>query len=256
MTSTIKWLNEYRTAAMFLTRLPLSNDDGAITKNWAKCYWAFPIVGVATAGVPAIIMAIAAQFGLPLLASAVIMMAAVMVITGGLHHDGLADCADSFGGNTPKQRLDIMHDSRIGSFGSLALITAAIINAACLAKIGADDPWKMAAAFIAAATLSRAMMAMQRWHRPPPNSTKGLAASTGKPPLAVVIVSVLIGIGIAAAFLPQNAAMIAVLAAAITTRLFGACMQRWIGGINGDGLGATQQLSEVVIIISAAMAMS
>ncbi len=256
MTKAAKWLNEYYAAASFLTRLPLAHHNNAMAADWAKCYWAFPIVGVSAAAVPAIIMAIAAQFGLPLLAAAILMMAAVMVITGGLHHDGLADCADSLGGNNPKQRLDIMHDSRIGSFGSLALITAAIINAACLAKIGSDDPWKMAAAFIAAAALSRSMMAMQRYHSAPPNRTKGLAVSTGKPPPSIAAIAVLIGIGIAAVFLPQNAAIAAILAAVITTYLFRVFMQHWIGGINGDGLGATQQLSEVVIIISVAMVAS
>ena len=85
------------------------------------------------------------HFGLPPLAAAMLTLAGIAFITGGLHQDGLADIADGLGGRDAADRLRIMRDSSIGSYGTLALISLTFVSMACLAAIAASGfrPWSM-----------------------------------------------------------------------------------------------------------------
>ncbi len=106
-------------------------------------------------------------------------LAALALMTGAIHEDGLADTADGLlGGRTPDRRLEIMKDSRIGSFGALALMLVALASWSALAGLMAQGQhWP---ALLAAAALSRAPMAVLMAALPPARVT-GLSAATGRP---------------------------------------------------------------------------
>ena len=235
-------------AAMILTRVPVSWPYGDESPDTARSYWAFPLVGVGVAALPALLAAGLLGFGIPALAAAALMVFGIILMTGGLHHDGLADLGDSFGGRDPEHRLKIMHDSAIGSYGTLALITAVIIQTSCLAAIGIKDPQLMASAMIGVAAMSRGMMGMQRWQHTPPNAN-GLASVTGAPDQQVMLIGMLLALLCGVIFLDAVIALVCFLAGVIATFLLGRFLNTWIGGVNGDGLGATQQISEVVMLI-------
>ncbi len=115
-------LAELQAAAMLLTRLPAGRIDGP-APPLARCIWAFPVVCAVVCLLSGLGFALATGLGLPPMAGALLSLAVAAAATGGLHEDGLADTADGLGGGkSTEAKLAIMKDSRIGSFGVLALI--------------------------------------------------------------------------------------------------------------------------------------
>ena len=108
-------------AMQFMTRLPIRSKGLDPARLSRASAW-FPVVGLLVGGVAALAyMLLVAQLTRPL--AALIAVLVMVMITGGLHEDGLADCADAFGGGwTREDKLRILKDSRIGSFGAIALI--------------------------------------------------------------------------------------------------------------------------------------
>ncbi len=167
-----------------------------------------------------------------------------LLLTGALHEDGLADCADGFGGGRDKDaKLAIMRDSRIGAYGTLALILSMGLRAAALVAL--DNP---AGALIVAHAFSRAvlpglMIAL------PPASASGLAASAGTPSKA----DFLIALGVAIALSAPLLGLWLVPVLGITALVVGAMTvlaHRQIGGYSGDVLGASQQSCEIAILLT------
>lgn len=235
---------DVQAALMILSRVSVPWPKDAPPPDIARAYWAFPLVGIGLAAIPALIGAGLIMAGIPPLAAGAAVLLGLMLISGGLHHDGIADLADGLGGHSIKERLAIMHDSRMGSFGTLALITITIINAACLAQLGQADPFFMAASVITIAAMSRGMMALQRWQHTTPQQS-GLAHKTGKPSTYTMSVALMISLLTGLIFISTSLTILTMAAAIATTYLLGQFLRRWIGGVNGDGLGATQQLSEM-----------
>src|SRR5579862_1616236 len=112
------WRDELIAALTFLTRLPTGRAAAnAPLSRLADTSWAFPLVGLVIGAIGGIAYAIASALALPALAAALIAIAATALVTGGLHEDGLADTADGFGGGATRElKLEIMRDSRIGTF--------------------------------------------------------------------------------------------------------------------------------------------
>src|SRR5437763_10273753 len=109
-------------AIAFYTRLPLRPAgpvDGAAV---ARASWCAPLVGALIGALAGLAYWIAYRLNLPPLVCATLAVAAGMLLTGGLHEDGLADTADGLGGETRERALDIMRDGRIGVFGAGALV--------------------------------------------------------------------------------------------------------------------------------------
>ena len=235
-------------AAMILMRIPISWPYDDETSDTAHSYWAFPLIGIAVAAIPALIAATLFSIGIPALASASLMIFGIILMTGGLHHDGLADLGDSFGGSDPEHRLEIMHDSAIGSYGTLALVFIVLIDVSCLAAIGHHDAQMMTQAMIGVAAMSRGMMGFQRWLHTPPNPG-GLADRTGAPNQQIMLIGLLLSLLIGIIFLPPFMAFMTMLLGLIVTYALGQFLKNWISGVNGDGLGATQQISEAVMLL-------
>jgi adenosylcobinamide-GDP ribazoletransferase len=237
-------VEEARLALMLLTRLPVGRlAEPAPDLHAAR--WAFPLVGIPVGAVAAAILAVAHMIGMSALAAALLALAVGALLTGALHLDGLADFADGIGGGRDRAHcLDIMRDSRIGSYGVIALILALGLAATGLADV---PPEAALAALLFAATGSRLAMLVVLDRLPPARedglgrSASGAAQGTWFPgALAVGVLAAWIG----PASLPALAAMAA--AASATAWL----AQRRIGGQTGDVLGATQVASEVTCILA------
>jgi adenosylcobinamide-GDP ribazoletransferase len=183
----------------------------------------------------------------PTVVALVLSVAATVLLTGALHEDGLADAADGFGGGaTPERVLEIMRDSRIGSYGAVALVLAIITKLASLASLSRVE---IMTALIAGHTLAR-WSSVPLLYRLPYLGTKGAAFSGGVTTTRLVIATVL-GLGICALAL-QRHALIPVLVSAVMTAAAGAYFRRRLGGVTGDCLGATNQLVELATYLALA----
>ena len=114
--------SEFLNALRFMTIVPVPSSDAAIAPDWlSRCAKYFPVVGIGIGLVSAVVLLLADRIWGPVVAS-LLAVAASIIVTGALHEDGLADTADGLGGGSSvEKRLAIMKDSRIGTYGTLAL---------------------------------------------------------------------------------------------------------------------------------------
>jgi adenosylcobinamide-GDP ribazoletransferase len=160
-----------RDAASFLTRLPLHRKGAQAPDMGAAVPW-FAAVGLVLGLIQGGIYAGLYEISTPAVAAAV--SAAVLgQVTGAFHHDGLADMADAFGGGwSPEQRLEIVKDSRLGTYGLTALIFVIIVEIAALSALAG---WLAVAATVAAHTLFRAGARLKMIiAQPAPDSGRGV----------------------------------------------------------------------------------
>ncbi len=122
-------VNDLKIGFIFLTRLPLPHQQPIAKGDLSQALWTAPIVGAGLGLLGAGVYGLAQSLHLPPLPAAALAVAATVVVTGGLHEDGLADVADGFGGGATRERkLEIMHDSRIGTYGVCALILSFLLR--------------------------------------------------------------------------------------------------------------------------------
>ena len=231
-------------ALSLLTRLPLRLKDEAYARG-AQTAWAWPLVGVIVAGLAAVLAKISIAFGLPTPVSAVLALCLMVILTGAMHEDGLADVADGFwGGHDRAQRLDIMKDSHIGTYGTLTLVMALGLRGLALASLGPA----LVAGLLVSASLSRASMAYVM--RALPNARKtGLSHTTGRPNGQTVLIASAIAGGLAFVF-SGWAGLWAILATLIAVFACITIARAKIGGQTGDVLGATQQVTEITVLLT------
>jgi adenosylcobinamide-GDP ribazoletransferase len=238
-------LAEAQVALMLLTRFPVGRISGN-APTLADARWAYPLAGLPVGLAGWCIYVIAAPVS-PLLAAA-LAMSAMALATGGLHHDGLADFADGMGGQTREQRLEIMRDSRIGSFGVIALIFVVILGVGALSELPSQAP--LAAIFLLNTVASRLAM-LSALDMLPPARSAGLGqsatgGSTGAwlPGLLLIAILTLTAGAVALAILCA-VALIAVVVMRVASRN--------LGGQTGDVLGAVQVLAETAGWVATAL---
>ena len=237
---------------LFLTRLRLPAPGDWPQDAVARAAWTFPVVGVALGLLGGAVALIALHLGLPPAAAALLGLGAAMLATGALHEDGLADTVDGFGGGqTREQKLQIMRDSRVGSYGVLALLIALGLRAAALTVLLGGAPAMVLGAMVAAHAVSRAGLPAIM-HGLDPARPGGLAASAGKPDLPVVQAAAVLGLLIALAGLGWWRGLAAVILGAGAMAGTAMLARRQIGGYTGDVLGAAQQAAEVAVLLVAA----
>jgi adenosylcobinamide-GDP ribazoletransferase len=247
----VHWRDDLVAAALFLTRLPLARFASPETGLLARSMRAFPLVGIGVGLIGWAGFALAGALGLPAPVAALAAVAATILATGALHEDGLADTADGFGGGDDKlKKLAIMHDSRSGAFGVIALVFSIALRGAALATLTAP---LAGAALIAAHTVSRAVIPLLM-RRLDPARSDGLGASAGQPDdgavlwcLGIAAVTALVGLGL-------GRGIVALVVVAVALALFAALARRQIGGYTGDVLGAAQQIGEIAVLLTAAAA--
>ncbi|EFH12008.1 adenosylcobinamide-GDP ribazoletransferase [Pseudoroseomonas cervicalis] len=233
-------LEELCAALGLLTRLPLGRlPFPTEPQGYARAVWAYPLVGGALGAFCGTVQWALVAAGLPPALAAPWAIAVLLLASGALHEDGLADTADGFGGGRDAARkLAIMRDSRIGSFGALALMLALATRGLGLA--GAEQPVALMAG---AGALGRAAMLLPLGLLPPAR-TDGLAAGLGKPPRAALLAGIALGLVIGAALLPPAA----ILAALAVGGGMSWLARKQIGGHTGDVLGATALVAECAAI--------
>ena len=244
-------IDEFSASIHFLTRLPLPRHEtgAAAGVNLAQAVWAFPIAGFVVGLIGAIVYALVDRLVLFSWPAAALSVAATLFVTGALHEDGLADTADGFGGgDTREKKLEIMRDSRLGTFGVCALSIALLVRTTAIA--GLTEPVLVAPALIAAHVGARAVIPFVMFLLPAAR-TEGLAFTAGVPSGLRVAIAAALGFLTLLFCLGLGHALIALLALAIVVALMSWLAMEQIGGQTGDVLGAVEQVSEIVILLVA-----
>jgi len=250
-------IDDLKSALVFLTRVPPGalGVDARKRPDFRRAARVFPIAGALIGVAGGIVIMIAALLRLPPLVSVTLGVAATMVVTGGLHEDGLADTADSFGGSTSERRLEIMDDSRVGTYGAAALVVSALLRVGALAAIAGGSALAAALILVAGEAVSRAAL-VRLWHDLPAARMSGLAHETGPPDqnamLVAMVAAAIIVIVVAVPAVGWRAAILGSVLAAIATYALTRMTARTIGGRTGDSLGACQQCALVAFLIGAA----
>lgn len=228
-------------AVQTLTRIPVTPAFGPHTLRDATRF--MPLVGLGVGAAAAAVFA-AARTGLPPLPAALLAVAATLLLTGALHEDGLADCCDGLGGGrTRTDALRIMRDSRIGVFGALGLVIAVGTKATCIAALQQPTYALLAAAAASRfwAVLSPALLPYAR--------DSGMAAGVAAPGTRNLVIAAMFGL--APLLLLGPRAVAALLLPGLVALAFGAYARHRLGGYTGDVLGATQQLTELAVLLAA-----
>ena len=243
---------ELKICVIFLTRMPLAMPMTIVKGDVSRALWAAPVVGSAVGAVGAAVYELMHILHVPDFPAAALAVVATVAATGALHEDGLADVADGFGGGATRERkLEIMRDSRIGTYGVCALVLSFMLRVGVLASL--DDPALVAMALIAAHAAARAPMpAFMRLV--PPARQDGISAQAGEPPRASAVAAGALGIATLVVCLGFAAGLVAALLVACGFAVMAWICRRQIGGQTGDVLGALEQLGEVIVLLAAAAA--
>lgn len=234
-------------ALAFMTRLPMPRLGLLPAGSLAGCMWLFPVVGVVIGLIGGAVLA-GAQSLLPATLAAILAVAATALATGAMHEDGLADVADGFGGGSDRDRkLAIMKDSRIGSYGVLAVALGLALRIGSLASLAGAG--SALGALVAAHALSRGAIPLLMQVLEPAREN-GLGASAGRPSMTVTGIAATSALLIAALALPVGAAVTAVAASLVALPAVAWLAWRQIGGYTGDVLGALQQVIETTVLLA------
>jgi adenosylcobinamide-GDP ribazoletransferase len=243
---------ELRICVIFLTRMPLSMPTTIVQGHVSRALWAAPVVGSVIGAVGAVVYGLMNILHVPAFPAAALAVVATVAATGALHEDGLADVADGFGGGVTRERkLEIMRDSRIGTYGVCALLISFVLRIGVLASLG--EPTLVAMVLIAAHAAARAPIAAFM-RLVPPARPDGMSAQAGKPPRATAIAAGVLGIAVLALCLGLAAGLTAALLVACGFAVMAWICRRQIGGQTGDVLGALEQAGEMVVLLVAAAA--
>ncbi len=240
-------------ALQFLTRVPVPAWVG-FEPDWLNrsARW-FPLVGLCVGAAAALVLAVASCVFPPAVAVG-LSIAATLLLTGGFHEDGLADTADALGGSVGRARaLEIMKDSRIGSYGALALIVVLGLKAVALTAM---LPALAIPALLLAHTASRTAAVVLIRVLPYAGDiehakAKPLARRVSRVGVAVAIGTVF-GVGallVVAVPAQASAVVTSLVLSAIGTAWIALWLRRRLGGYTGDALGATQQITELLALL-------
>ena len=259
--SIFKAISQTLSAAMFLSRLPLNSlakrvphaqsdtDFGETTR-----YFGFAAIIVALPS--AAVLWICEIASLPPAISAILTIICLVITTGALHEDALADVADGFGGGkTIEDKLMIMRDSQIGSFGASALILSFILHLALLTYLIERIPANFSPLIIILANIVTTVMIIGPWVAYGPARTEeGLSKSHGMPTTETMATAMITGIPFSL-FLGWVAigffqTLFAIVACFIVCAAFSIYCNKQIGGHTGDTLGATKKISELALLFA------
>ena len=240
---------DLRAGVLFSTRLPVPGAATITGTDIARAGWALPIAGAIVGLIAAAVYGIARAADVPPLPAAGLTIAATLVVTGCLHEDGLADLADSFGASARERKLEIMRDSKIGTYGVCALFMSLLLRSAALASIA--EPALAAPVLVTAHMAGRAGIPLFM-RLVPPARDDGLSVGVGTPPRASAIAAVLIGMLALGVGLGPAAGVCAIALIAVAFGSLAWLSVRQIGGQTGDVLGALEQIGEIIVLLVAA----
>lgn len=239
------------TALMFYTRIPCPSwvDHSQEYLNKATRY--FPLIGWIVGLFVSIVFYCSLQF-FPITISVLLSMITSVLVTGAFHEDGFADTCDGFGGGwTQANILEIMKDSRSGAYGVIGMILILLLKFTVLVELSKIHTMWCIGAMLLAHTFSRfsavTVTYVSKYVREDELSkVKPIAKKLS--PLSFIIA----GIWVIPAFLLFKTVLVwvIIIPVGIATWALKRYFEKWIGGYTGDCLGATQQVNEVIILIS------
>lgn len=241
----------------FYARLPMprlaSDPSPFAMPDFARAIWAVPVAGAIIGTCGALMGFIAYLLGVSAFIAATLTIATLVAVTGAFHEDGLADSCDGlWGGATRERRLEIMKDSRIGTYGAAGLMLALALRIFALAELFRLVGPMALPLVIGIGALSRPLALIPVLVLPPASGT-GLAASVPMPGARGLMVALAIGLVM---LLPATYAinlvpgLFATLLALVPILWIAIRLARdKIGGHTGDILGACQQVSEIALLI-------
>ncbi|GGF57011.1 adenosylcobinamide-GDP ribazoletransferase [Azorhizobium oxalatiphilum] len=251
-------LEDLNAALRFYSRIPLpppANEPDAFgPPPLARIGYAIPLAGSLIGAIGAVILVATHLLGLPPLVCAALAVTTLVLVTGAFHEDGLADTADGFGGGATRQRkLEIMRDSRVGSYGACALVLSLLLRVALLEGLLAIGPAMAAVALIAAEGLSRSAGILLIEFLPAARMD-GASAAAGQPGPKAAGRAGIVGALVAAVLLVPvagvSAAFAAILAVLLALFVMTRLSRRMIGGQTGDVAGAVQQVAEIAFLLA------
>jgi adenosylcobinamide-GDP ribazoletransferase len=235
------------TAAQFLTRIPLPAADHFTEQRLAAAPRYFPLVGALVGALCAGVY-IAALAVFPASVAVLLALAAGLLITGAFHEDGLADTFDGLGGGD--RALDVMRDSRIGTYGAVALLSVLALKCAALIAL---PPLAVFTALVVAHGLSRLsavlVIVSSRYLRDE-GTGKPTARGLDGTGLRLALATGALLLAACALTLGPGAALSCTAGAAASHVLMRRLFERRLGGYTGDTLGAVQQASELGIYLA------
>lgn len=237
------------TAVQFLTRLPTPQFHDFRPEWLTESARYFPLVGMLVGALSAAVLLAASQVW-PAPVAIILALVCATAITGAFHEDGLADFFDSFGGATREARLAIMKDSRIGTFGALALMAAMALKAAALLAMPIETA---AAALVASHAGGRIATLAGLAVLPYAGQIEGAKIR----PLSGISdprhAAIAIGTGLAPLILLSGPQAVTGLAlGCIAGALIAVLAWRLIRGVTGDALGAMEQAFEIGLLLGVA----
>jgi adenosylcobinamide-GDP ribazoletransferase len=186
------------------------------------------------------------SIGVPDLAAAALALGGSAIITGALHEDGLADVADGFGGGRNlESKLEIMRDSRLGTYGAMILLVS---FAAKLSALAAIPDGYVVPSLIAAHALARGVLPAMSLNLPYARKD-GLARNAGQPDAATATIAAGLALLIALLSLSWSNALSAAVLAGLSGLAIAWLALRQIGGQTGDVLGGAEQVAETAILV-------
>jgi adenosylcobinamide-GDP ribazoletransferase len=246
----IRAVKLFGSAVAFLTRIPVPASMQAAPEALSSAAMFFPLVGLLVGAGAIALNRLFSRF-VARDVMVVIVLIFLVGITGGLHEDALADAADGFGGGWNKdQVLAIMRDSRVGSFGAVAIALALLARFVFLSNIPLH---RFDGYLVAGQVTSRWTALPLAFFLPPAREQSGLGARVaGRTTILTLIAGTLLTIAIVGIALKMQALWV-MLTAVIVTAATAAYYRYRIGGVTGDCMGATTQITEAAIYLAGVM---
>lgn len=255
------WWQCFATALQFLTRIPVSLPAGRPIEYYSTAFQRslvfFPVVGGLVGLFTSLIFAGLMTMGLTPIVAAFIAVGLEAFLTGAFHEDAFADTWDALGGGwTRSQIFEIMKDSRLGTYGTLALIVGVGIRVTTMAAIGEHDPWWTIAAIVAAASIARvAILAIMATTPPAPDRVSKSNELSGRQPLKNVWIGAIFSspFWITWVVLDFRLSIVSVFIVIVVFVWFRSLIIRRVGGTTGDLLGCNAYTSQLLILIGASV---
>ena len=244
-----KYLVDVFASIMFFTRIPINWSYFSNTApDLTRAAWSFPLVGFLIGVLSGIFGEFLISINVPSFLSCSIAIAISVLITGAFHEDGLADMADGFGaGGSPKKINEIMHDSRLGTYGTAALILGLLIRLGllvCLVDLGYSLLIILSIGF---ASGKLAIIFMRNLYQTSSLAKTGSIIEAVSP--KKILFASLIWFVPVFSYLPLFAFLLGTILIVIIVFFIGRMSKQKLGGITGDVLGATAFLSELAFLL-------
>ncbi len=247
-----RWIADVGENLRFFTRLPLGGKGRA--PDFRRIGWATPLAGAVVGALGGVTLLAAHELRFSAALAATLAVAAETFATGALHEDGLADVADGFGGGRDREaKLAILRDSRIGTYGAVALVLTLLLRVEAVAALTRTSLPNGAAALVLGGAVARAAaLAPLAWLPAARSEGAGASASAlgAMVMRPVAATALLLAAALGLLELEIVRALFACVVAGVVTRVFISVTRRHIGGQTGDVCGAAAALAEVATLLA------